>query len=234
MVLAGRFKSGFAVFIAAAALAVVLLSSWAFFAYFGTVLYEAAAGQVTEARHLQMLYLLQKNAMVLIALLAVFLVVLLVLLVESYLSQQKNAERLVAEIQGFARGDWHPEPCIKAGDELDNVAAALAVLAKDIKSGGCRLLDDASVEEVKSKFLEIITHQLRTPLTAIRWNLESLLRGEVGRLTKRQEDILRVNNKNYGNVLVMLSDWAEAYGEQTVKDHAALLKAIESGRVIAQ
>jgi hypothetical protein len=31
-----------------------------------------------------------------------------------------------------------------------------------------------------------------------------------------------------------LSDWAEAYGEQTVKDHAALLKAIESGRVIAQ
>jgi uncharacterized protein (DUF2252 family) len=31
-----------------------------------------------------------------------------------------------------------------------------------------------------------------------------------------------------------LADWAEAYGQQTVNDHAALLKAIESGRVIAQ
>ena len=31
-----------------------------------------------------------------------------------------------------------------------------------------------------------------------------------------------------------LADWAETYGEQTVKDHAALLKAIESGRIIDQ
>jgi hypothetical protein len=30
-----------------------------------------------------------------------------------------------------------------------------------------------------------------------------------------------------------LADWAEAYGEQTVKDHAALVKAIKSGRVEA-
>ena len=31
-----------------------------------------------------------------------------------------------------------------------------------------------------------------------------------------------------------LADWAEAYGGQTVKDHAALLRAIESGRVSVQ
>jgi len=30
-----------------------------------------------------------------------------------------------------------------------------------------------------------------------------------------------------------LADWAEAYGEQTLKDHAALVKAIKSGRVEA-
>jgi hypothetical protein len=37
-----------------------------------------------------------------------------------------------------------------------------------------------------------------------------------------------------GNSAVLdeaLADWAEAYGEQTLKDHAALLKAIKSGRV---
>jgi hypothetical protein len=31
----------------------------------------------------------------------------------------------------------------------------------------------------------------------------------------------------------VLADWAEPYGEQTVKDHAALLRAIESARVKA-
>jgi uncharacterized protein (DUF2252 family) len=31
-----------------------------------------------------------------------------------------------------------------------------------------------------------------------------------------------------------LTDWAEAYGEQTINDHAAFLKAIASGRVAAQ
>jgi uncharacterized protein (DUF2252 family) len=31
-----------------------------------------------------------------------------------------------------------------------------------------------------------------------------------------------------------LADWAEAYGEQTLKDHAALVRAIKSGRVEAQ
>jgi DNA-binding FadR family transcriptional regulator len=30
-----------------------------------------------------------------------------------------------------------------------------------------------------------------------------------------------------------LAEWAEAYGEQTLKDHAALVKAIKSGRVEA-
>ena len=31
----------------------------------------------------------------------------------------------------------------------------------------------------------------------------------------------------------VLADWAEAYGEQTVKEHTALLRAIKSGRVKA-
>jgi hypothetical protein len=30
-----------------------------------------------------------------------------------------------------------------------------------------------------------------------------------------------------------LADWAEAYGEQTLEDHAALVRAIKSGRVEA-
>jgi signal transduction histidine kinase len=66
------------------------------------------------------------------------------------------------------------------------------------------------VEDIKSRFLEIISHQLRTPLTAVRWNLEALLKGELGPLQKRQEDLLNITSKNYQGILVMLADWIEA------------------------
>jgi signal transduction histidine kinase len=51
---------------------------------------------------------------------------------------------------------------------------------------------------------------LRTPLTAVRWNLEALLKGELGPLQKRQEDLLNITSKNYQGILVMLADWIEA------------------------
>ncbi len=38
------------------------------------------------------------------------------------------------------------------------------------------------LNEVRGKFIDIISHQLRTPLTAINWNLEELLKGNFGKL----------------------------------------------------
>lgn len=38
------------------------------------------------------------------------------------------------------------------------------------------------LNEVRSKFITIISHQLRTPLTAVNWNLEEVLNGNFGKL----------------------------------------------------
>lgn len=40
------------------------------------------------------------------------------------------------------------------------------------------------IDEVKSKFISILSHQLRTPLTSIRWNLELLLQESFDQKTK--------------------------------------------------
>lgn len=52
----------------------------------------------------------------------------------------------------------------------------------------------AAIEELsvlRSKFITIISHQLRTPITSINWNLEMLLNGDYGVLEEAQRTFLR-------------------------------------------
>ena len=45
---------------------------------------------------------------------------------------------------------------------------------------------------LKNKFIHIVSHQFRTPLSAIRWSLEALMAGEVGKLLQGQKEFIRV------------------------------------------
>lgn len=48
------------------------------------------------------------------------------------------------------------------------------------------------LNDLRNKFITIISHQLRTPLNAIRWNLETLLEGQMGKLRKPQIEFLKI------------------------------------------
>ncbi len=50
--------------------------------------------------------------------------------------------------------------------------------------------DDRELDDAKSGFISIASHQLRTPLTTIRWYSEMLLSGDAGVLTPSQRDFL--------------------------------------------
>ncbi|HBB57006.1 TPA: hypothetical protein DEW47_04025 [Patescibacteria group bacterium] len=54
------------------------------------------------------------------------------------------------------------------------------------------VFQDASIEkkfnEARMNFISTASHQLRTPLTSLKWFSEMLLNGDVGKLTKEQED----------------------------------------------
>lgn len=47
------------------------------------------------------------------------------------------------------------------------------------------------IDRVKNEFISIASHQLRTPLTAMKWFSEILQGGEVGKLTKKQRSVVR-------------------------------------------
>lgn len=50
----------------------------------------------------------------------------------------------------------------------------------------------AELNELRNIFIKIVSHQLRTPLNSMRWNLEALLAGELGELKTEQREFIRV------------------------------------------
>jgi len=59
--------------------------------------------------------------------------------------------------------------------------------------------EKANIENIQSDFVSLASHQLRTPLSAIKWNTEILLKKEIGNLNEKQlkylQEIYRSNER---------------------------------------
>jgi len=58
---------------------------------------------------------------------------------------------------------------------------------------------EKKVERMKTEFVTLAAHQLRTPMSGIKWSLKMILDGELGKLSQKQKEVLEesyyVNNK---------------------------------------
>jgi PAS domain S-box-containing protein len=78
----------------------------------------------------------------------------------------------------------------------DGVIVGASLVGRDITE---RKKDEQHIEElneVRDKFINIISHQLRTPLTAVNWNLESVLNGDFGKLEDITHKFLQLTLKS--------------------------------------
>jgi len=65
---------------------------------------------------------------------------------------------------------------------------------------------EREVDRLKSEFVSVASHQLRTPLTAIRWNLEDLQSEETGALGAEQKENVKQAATSTGRMIRLVND----------------------------
>ena len=62
------------------------------------------------------------------------------------------------------------------------------------------------IEQMKTEFVSVAAHQLRTPLSAVKWSLSLFLQGEIGKLTEEQRDIMDKTYKANERMIKLVND----------------------------
>ena len=64
----------------------------------------------------------------------------------------------------------------------------------------------AEASRLKSEFVSIVSHQLRSPLTNLAWTLDLLMSGRVGGIQEKQVDYFRILKENTGRMKELVND----------------------------
>ncbi len=62
------------------------------------------------------------------------------------------------------------------------------------------------LERIKTEFVSVASHQLRTPLTAMNWYLEMMLAGDTGKLSDQQKDYLEEVYRGSNRMVSLVND----------------------------
>lgn len=149
-------------------------------------------------------------------------------LVESFFKQNQN-ELLRKNIFQISSSDFSLEPFFQAlkdgkknkikyilrkeivlGGKISLEVSAVPLEAANDNKKTLIILHDVSrdklIETMKTEFVSIAAHQLRTPLSAIKWTLRMLLDGDIGELTAEQKELLEKTYESNERMISLIND----------------------------
>lgn len=64
---------------------------------------------------------------------------------------------------------------------------------------------EKAIETMKSEFVSLSAHQLRTPLSVIKWALKTLIDGDLGGITNGQRDFIEKSYKSNERMIFLIN-----------------------------
>lgn len=115
----------------------------------------------------------------------------------------------LADVLGAALKDISREEIIIDKNKAFEVSVS-AVSGQRGKIGTILIIHDISrekmVEKMKTEFVSIAAHQLRTPISAIKWTLRMLLDGDLGAINEEQREFLDKTYKSNERMINLIND----------------------------
>jgi len=99
----------------------------------------------------------------------------------------------------------------KDGSKLPVADSAAPIRNNQGKIIGCVVVfrdvtKEREIDKMKTEFVSVASHQLRTPLTAIRWTLEELAGDELGKLNDQQKDYVNQSLESSERMVNLVND----------------------------
>ena len=124
------------------------------------------------------------------------------------LSTFPTIEPVVRLVGGEIKGVFRKE--VQTKKDLVLEVSTIPIMREEEKLGTLIILHDITrektIERTKTEFVSLTAHQLRTPLSAIKWALRMLLDGDLGKITEEQKDFVEKTYKSNEKMIELIND----------------------------
>ena len=115
---------------------------------------------------------------------------------------------LISLIGEEIKGVFRKELSIKERMTLE--ISTIPMISGEERLGALVILHDITrekkIEQIKTEFVSLAAHQLRTPLSAIKWTIKMILDGDLGSITKEQGEFLEKTYNSNERMISLIND----------------------------